>query len=618
MTGKRIAACMISALLVFQPLAAAAQADAEELEGFRSELISYVRSLEALPVTLLETMYDDPVSLLDARESIQLFTTDELRNLRSALDQVPYWRSLPSILATSIPAEDFFGPLELAASLDVNRHLLGSPQSREGLLEFLDRMDGLRSNLPPGALSDEFSPRIVRLRASIEGLTVDELITLRQAMQSRSPLWATKVREAERQQQQARRSGAPLARSHCGPADNCGSGESFPSNILCEVENIIDEIIAIPCRVGEFAEVAGEFILEQLLALLTFLTDLLPSEEELSSALQSAVTGLIDLFRARPHDWPLDVFPGQREAMLARGIDPRTVDPTLAVPCPIAFGTDADDPADLTESALSLPVIGQFGDRRASVNCTRRVEFLPSMITELFPSDVTSTKVKVVFFIAQSVVFIIKYLCLCYEAAAEIRFDDVQQLHRELVSERFCKEGLSDTQCRNQALTDMVKVSDLATKTEVAGVTTTVGGIDGQVATLQVSLADLRLDIADLDADIAVVDGKAAALLTDIGDSAQALSDFQDLALQLRIEADLVRDGNDRIALFQLPATVDGLIEVVAGILTDLINERETAGRDVTNARFFLMRGDFLYNELSFKKAYTEYRKAYRELVLTR
>ena len=43
--------------------------------------------------------------------------------------------------------------------------------------------------------------------------------------------------------------------------------------------------------------------------------------------------------------------------------------------------------------------------------------------------------------VVQAVYYIVDYFCLCFEAAYQIKFDDDQEAHRELVTDRFTIDG---------------------------------------------------------------------------------------------------------------------------------------------------------------------------------
>ncbi len=415
-----------------------------------------------------------------------------------------------------------------------------------------------------------------------------------------------------------------MTRANCSAdTENCGS-QDFPNDILCEIDNIIAEVENIACETANFAVEAADFIGEQFEALLTFLEDLLPSTDDIIEFLEDALAAVDDFF-----------------------------DSSFAIPCPIDFG---DEAGDFPENPLSIPTIGPFGDTGAVALCRLRWHFLPDAIKETVPGDTFSSGLLGLF---GHIPDVLEYLCRCYEAASDIVFDDDQQLHRELVARRFCKDGVDDEDCESWSLVTgcsgfecddnndadderddrFLKVSDLARLGETADdcgssedaatlhcVQDTVDAISDQVSALQSDVDELNDDLDDLDGDVAVVDAKLQDSLEDADDTTETLEAFQDLALQLRIEADLIRDGDRRVSLFQLPEAVCadtdpetcGLIELVASTLSDAIDQRQAAGRDVANAVFYLERGDALYSEGAYKKAYTEYRTAYRELVLTR
>lgn len=644
MKSLRIACASFYAVSVLSlavaPAAAADEATEQDLELFRTELINYISDLETLPISLVEAFVDEPMALVDAREQIQSFDHAELARIRDAIDQVPYWRQLPGFLATSLPTEEYFSPLELAASLDPQQLILGSERAQHDLTDFLDRLAELPQRFPEGAFSPGFEQRVGHLRTRIEGLAPGQRLSLRQAFNARAPQWGAEIRQA-----MAKSSGHPAAdvdKNHCGP-NNGSCNQSFPQDVLCEIDNVISEIAAIPCKVGEFATAAGQLILDSLLSLLEALENLLPTVDDLIATFESVLPSAY----SEP-DWPMKIFPGREKALIDKGIDPKAVDPVAAIPCPIAFGAN---PGDFPSNPLNIPLIGKFGDVDGSVRCDRQFRFVPRAVESFFPSDVTNVPVKVAHIILQAANHLIDYLCLCYDAAYAILFDDEQAIHRKFVARSFCKPGVSDSDCESWSLLKnctsiggcipnpnadtqrnarFLKVSDLAAKGDaamcaVAGQESTLACIDSlvsnvstDVATLQSGVDGVLTDLADLDTGIAAVDASVQAVQQQSGDTTASLTVFQELSLQLRIEADLVRQGDARVSLFQLPQSVGGHIETVAAIVTDAIDQRQNAGRDVGVAIRYLDLAESLRQEGAYKKAYTQYRNAYREVVLTR
>jgi hypothetical protein len=713
-----------------------AQEPEDELERFRADLMAYVNGMEALPYSMLEAFQADPRELPAAREEIQSMSPEDLQRIREGLDLVPFWRSLPRILATATAHEEYFSPLELAAQLDPGQILRSVQRSPQELEELVARLAELPERLPSDALPPDYPQRVADLGARLHSLRPIEVGILRQKINSRAPVWQDKI-QSTKQAVAVSGGGAKVAaadKDQCDPTSTACGSLDFPDDILCEIDNIIDEIAAIPCRVGEFAVTAGNFIIDQLEALLTIVLDLLPSTDDIADALLSVLsTDLSD------PTWAGKVFQSVADKVrLPHGPD-RAVDNDVVIPCPVSFGDAAPDFVD----TVSIPVldflIGDFGTQVAANRCARRFHFLTDAIGQIWGDD-TLSKIEKIAFVA--IPIIVKYLCNCYDAASAINFDDNQQVHRELVASRFCKPDVDDDDCerwirfevvngridlnldglinagdigpakaitvdnngveRNKAFVTIgeldlnndgspdsdddgtfagypvqngkldldgdgnygesngdddgvvgdtliddyfIKISDLAERDgagcladtgdeatwecivgKVGESSTDPGSIRDQVDGLDDGVAGLNLDLDDLDTDVAAVSQTLAASVENSGTLSAEIEAFRDLALQLRIESDLVRDGDQRIGLFQLPASVCsdsdpevcGLIEVTAAILTEAIVNRQAAGRDLGDAVFYLERGNNLYQEGSYKKAYTEYRNAYRELVLTR
>src|SRR6185503_11713123 len=86
-------------------------------------------------------------------------------------------------------------------------------------------------------------------------------------------------------------------------------------------------------------------------------------------------------------------------------------------------------------------------------------------------------------------------------------------------------------------------------------------------------------------------------LTTDQNDTASQLGKFRDLALRMRIEADLLRDPTtDRIGMFELPAVQGGFLELAITIVQETIAKRGSAGANMTNAMKEFAKAQTDYN----------------------
>ena len=84
------------------------------------------------------------------------------------------------------------------------------------------------------------------------------------------------------------------------------------------------------------------------------------------------------------------------------------------------------------------------------------------------------------------------------------------------------------------------------------------------------------------------------------------------LALRLQIEADLSEPGNHPVALFEVPASGGGYLDLTREIVVDTIAKMQAAGQGVGNAQAFLAAGDAARAAQDYKDAYADYGKAYR------
>ena len=87
------------------------------------------------------------------------------------------------------------------------------------------------------------------------------------------------------------------------------------------------------------------------------------------------------------------------------------------------------------------------------------------------------------------------------------------------------------------------------------------------------------------------------------------------LDLRLRIESDLSDSlTSSPIALFELPASQGGYIELARSIVAELITKMQATVQPISFAATHLSRGDALLIAKKYKLAYQEFASAYRDL----
>jgi hypothetical protein len=94
------------------------------------------------------------------------------------------------------------------------------------------------------------------------------------------------------------------------------------------------------------------------------------------------------------------------------------------------------------------------------------------------------------------------------------------------------------------------------------------------------------------------------------------VEDQGDLALRMQIEADLSEPGNHPVALFEVPASAGGYLDLTRDIVADTIAKMRAAGQSVGRAEAELAGGDAARAAGDFKGAYREYGKAYRSAAM--
>ena len=230
--------------------------------AFRAELGQYLYDLEQLPVTLLESVYDSPLSVLEAQRDLPNMTDDELLELEGQLSQIPYPRSLPRLLAASVPTQQYFTPLELAASLDIGGIGFGTEELRGEILDFLADLERLPQACPSARSLRSTALGFQRIREQVLTMNSAELIEVQQGIATNSDEWTAKIRSLS---VGVRERGGTVDKANCNAStSNCGS--SFPNNVICEIGNVVNEIATIPCYVADFAQEAVDLILDGLIS----------------------------------------------------------------------------------------------------------------------------------------------------------------------------------------------------------------------------------------------------------------------------------------------------------------------------------------------------------------
>jgi hypothetical protein len=103
------------------------------------------------------------------------------------------------------------------------------------------------------------------------------------------------------------------------------------------------------------------------------------------------------------------------------------------------------------------------------------------------------------------------------------------------------------------------------------------------------------------------------ATQTSVNTIQTTMDDEADLSLRLAIESNLARlETATPIAMFELPASQGGYIEVTRDIVTDVIAKMQAAGESVGRAPNILAEGNAFLAAQKYKHAYRMYGMAYR------
>jgi hypothetical protein len=170
------------------------------------------------------------------------------------------------------------------------------------------------------------------------------------------------------------------------------------------------------------------------------------------------------------------------------------------------------------------------------------------------------------------------------------------------------------------------KVSTRATQSSLDSLTTNFnalsalinGRLDVAVST-RATQASLTAFNNEFTANATVVNTKLDTISSSVTSANQKLDaltitvgDQGKLDLRLKIEEDLSQPGNHPIALFEVPASGGGYLNLTRDIVADTIAKMQAAGQSIGNAQAFLAAGDAAVVAHDFRTAYADYGQAYR------
>lgn len=230
----------------------------DETESFRADLARYMEGMEQLPIGTYRAVYEGQVSMTTTREGIEQLSRDDLDSLRSMLDRVPFWKSLPSTLATTAqPGATHATP----------------ESTRESLSRFV-------ADLRQRAGRPELDSHLAGIEARIQGLDDTQVEVLREALAERAPLWLDQLQGLDRL-----RPASAEAITFESPCNfSACSDKSFPNDVLCGIEEVFTCVSEIPDTLNQIRNDVISFVVTELFELLTA-ADFLPTPAELLAEL---------------------------------------------------------------------------------------------------------------------------------------------------------------------------------------------------------------------------------------------------------------------------------------------------------------------------------------------
>lgn len=597
MNVRKITSTLFTILLAVSVAMPAAAQDAADVAAFRADLVRYVRELRQLPPPLLEAMSDggQPVPLDEAESSIAALGDDELRAIEAQMSKIPYWRQLPQMLSTaaasSIPAGAIPSPV---AQEEIDR------MTRDSLLAVV----GTFKNVPKEWMSAGYWERIAAAEAAIQGADSEQLRVLSEGFRQHAPEWQAVIANGGKGE------GTVRAMNHCS--------SSFPDVVFCNLGHAATELANVLSKIPQFAQDAVKAVKDGVLKIFSDLASNIPTAASLAATLFSNI------------DWE-DVAD--------------TVGDNLRLPCP--------------SDGTVIPGYGPTGDIETAVDFAGSVGFLGNTIAAVTPGDIlTSVNAQM---ITQILNFPIQWLSHCLQTAYDDKYEAAQEAHRGLVatnldvkaSTRASQASVDGTQGQTNELTgDSVTLQGMVdginatsdaieAKTQESIATTArleqtstrleskAGDLDVDTRRLSGKLSDLDVSTVEIREESESLLGKAQALeaferhIEDDVDKLQVqqnqagdfLDDMKGHWLRMLIEADLVRQSNTRISLFQLPASAGGLLEMVQAIVENALAQKASAGVSTKKSASDFASAVGEMQKGNYKAAYSLFRSAYQSVV---
>jgi hypothetical protein len=226
----------------------------------------------------------------------------------------------------------------------------------------------------------------------------------------------------------------------------------------------------------------------------------------------------------------------------------------------------------------TIPFFGEVGEEETASKYGRYL-WVFDKVLGLIPDTEVSLALKIP---AQVLYAGVEYVGVCLEAAAELRASAETDAFRDSVT-----TGIDSAQ---------VSINTVQTS------------IDQLALQLIAQGNDLSSQIWQAADDLGTQISQSGA---DIGDQ---LSDLDAHLLKLKIEENLLLQGQDRMSAFVRPETYGGRLELVREIVDEAIAMTEAAGGSVGCAVYELGQGDDAFSVAEYANAFDHYRKAYRDV----
>ena len=540
---------------------------AEDLEVFRSELLGYVTDIGKLPEPVRARFGAQDTSVAQAQQSIRALSATDLQSLKQQLDRVPYWRQMPYVVSAALQnGNQVPSPRELALSLAPAGTTFGPDIIRQPMLSMIHALQ----QIPAQMVHPDYQQRLAQVEQQIRNASPQDLLLLNSALSAHTAQWSQMLSHAQAEAAGGRVSSEAL---HMAPDQDC-SGTSFPNNVICNLNNIIQDVVDFFQALPGYATSAFNSIKDLFTGAI--------------SAIPGSLSSLANEIGLNNIDWN---SVAQTASQYAR------------LPCP--------------SNGTLIPGFGNVGEIRTAQNFAGTIGFAGNAIQDLTPSDVlTSADLQAITIVAN---FPVQWLSRCLQKSYDDNNSAAESAHQTLVTTNLDVTASSRATQTSENNAQLQTVNTTADVAKVEAKLDALGAASGRIeaTTQRIITTENRLETTSvrLDTTATRVETKVDNLQLQQGQTSDNLTTLRDDWLRMYIELDLTRNGNTKISLFELPESFGGFLGLVQSIVQDTLQKRQAAGVNISSATRELNSAVQDIGFQNYKSAYDHLRHAYQDAV---